>query len=256
MARTPMWRRYLRFWGADAPADIDNEISFHLEELVKHLQVRGLSEEDARTEAARRFGDVARVRSECVIAEDRSMRVSRRRDARDALSQDARDAFRALTRNRGFTVGAALILALGIGLNTASFSFNKALLFPALPVGDPAGIARVWSQNLARGIFATPLSEGDVADLIAANRSFDDVAAYAVEPVTLTGSRDAERIPAMRTTTNLLRLLRVSPALGRAFEEGDANASATRVAILSDRAWRNRFGADPSAVGRDLLIDG
>ena len=251
-----MWRRYLRFWGDDAPSDIDNEISFHLEELVKHLKARGLSDQEARTEAARRFGDVARVRAECVTSTERSMRVSRRRDARDALSQDARDALRALTKSHGFTVGAALILALGIGLNTASFSFNKALLFPAIPVGDPAGIARVWSQNTVQGIFATPLSEGDVADLIAANRSFDDVAAYAVEPVTLTGGRDAERIPAMRATTNLFPLLHVSPALGRAFDQGDANAGTTPVAILSDRAWRNRFGADSSSVGRDILING
>jgi hypothetical protein len=92
-ADKPMWRRYLRFWGADAPADIDSEISFHLEEL------------------AQRFGAVARVRAECVTAEERAVRASKRRDARYDLSQDARDAFRSLTRNRGFTVGAALILA-------------------------------------------------------------------------------------------------------------------------------------------------
>ncbi len=132
-----------------------------------------MSEEEARAEAARRFGDVARVRAECVTAEERSVRVAKRRDARDAV--------RSLTRNRGFTVGAALILALGISLNTTSFSFNKALLFPTLPIGDPSSIARVWSQNMARGICATPLSEGHLADLVAANRSFDDVAAYAVE---------------------------------------------------------------------------
>ena len=66
-----MWRRYLRFWGDDAPSDIDNEISFHLEELVRHLRARGLSDEAARGEAAQRFGDVARVRSECVTAEER-----------------------------------------------------------------------------------------------------------------------------------------------------------------------------------------
>ena len=251
-----MWRRYLRFWGADPPADIDNEISFHLEELVKHLSARGLSEDEARVEAARRFGDVARVRSECVSAEERSIRVSRRRDGRDALSQDVRDAYRSLTKNRGFTLGAALILALGIGLNTTSFSFNKALLFPALPVGDPAGIARMWSQNMARGIFATPLSEGDFADLTAASRSFEDVAAYAIEPVTLTGGREAERIPAIRATTSLLRLLRVSPVLGRGFGQGDALTNATPAAILTDRTWRNRFGGDPSVIGRDIVLNG
>src|SRR5262245_9050542 len=98
-AGKPMWRRYLRFWGADAPADIDNEISFHLEELVKHLRARGLSDDEARAEASRRFGDIARVRAECITAEEQSMRVSSRRDARDALAQDARDALRSLTRN-------------------------------------------------------------------------------------------------------------------------------------------------------------
>ncbi len=255
-AHKPMWRRYLRFWGADARADVDNELSFHLEELVKHLRARGLSEEEAHAEAARRFGDVARVRAECVTADERSMRVSRRRDARDALSQDVRDAFRSLSRNPGFTFGAALILALGIGLNTTAFSFNKALLLPSLPIAEPETIARVWSQNLGRGLFATPLSEGDVADLIAANRSFGDVAAYAVDSVTLTGPREAERIPALRATTNLLQLLRTPPALGRAFEQEDGQSGATPVVIISNRTWRNRFGADPSAVGRDIVING
>jgi predicted permease len=251
-----MWRRYLRFWGADPPADIDSEIDFHLGELVRHLMARGMTADRARTEAARRFGNVDRVRSECVVVDEGSRRAASRREAVDALSQDIRDAFRALRGHPAFTAGAALILALGIGFNTTVFSFNKALLFPSLPIDDPPGIARMWSQNMARGIYVQPLSEGDVADLIATSRLFEEVAAYAIRPVTLTGVSEPERIPALSATTNLFALLRVSPALGRAFGPQDATNDANAVAIVSDRAWRNRFGSDPEAVGRDIVLDG
>ncbi|HEU4693616.1 MAG TPA: ABC transporter permease [Vicinamibacterales bacterium] len=251
-----MWRRYLRFWGADPPADVDAEIDFHLEELVRHLVARGMTPEQARAEASKRFGNVARVRSECVSVDEGSMKAATRREARDALSQDIRDGFRALRGNSTFTVGAAVILALGIGFNTTVFSFNKALLFPSLPIADPPGIARMWSQNTARGILVQPLSEGDVADLFAASQSFEEIAGYAIQSVTLTGTTEPERIPALRATTNLFALLRVSPAMGRAFHTQDAANSASPVAILSDRAWRNRFGSDPSAVGQDIVLDG
>jgi putative ABC transport system permease protein len=254
--KTPMWRRYLRFWGADPPADVDAEIDFHLEELVRHFVARDMTPEQARAEASRRFGNVAHVRAECADVDEGSMRAATRREALDALSQDVRDGVRALRANPAFTVGATLILALGIGFNTTVFSFNKALLFPSLPIDDPPSLARVWSQNAARGIFVQPLSEGDVADLFATSRSFEQVAAYAIRPVTLTGTGEPDRIPALRATTNLFTLLRVSPAVGRAFQPQDATNRDSPVAILSDRAWKNRFGSDPAVVGRDIVLDG
>jgi putative ABC transport system permease protein len=252
----PMWRRYLRFWGADSPADVDAEIDFHIDELVKHFIARGMSADEARREASRRFGNVARVRSECLTVDQGSAHAATRREALDALSQDLRDALRGLTKNPGFTVGAALILAAGIGLNTTVFSFNKALLFPSLPIGEAPNIVRMWSQNMGRGIFVQPVSEGDAADLIAASHSFEDVATYAVRSVTLTGGSEAERIPAMQATTNLFALLRVSPTLGRAFQPQDATSNASPVAIVSDRAWKNRFASDPATVGRDIILNG
>ena len=254
--RTPMWRRYLRFWGDDPPDDIDSEIDFHLDQLVRHLVDRGMNPDQARIHAARRFGNVARVRLECVDIGQGSIRAATRREVLDALSQDIRDAFRGLRANPAFSAGATLILALGIGFNTTVFSFNKALLFPSLPIDDPPGIARMWSQNMARGIYAQPLSEGDLANVIATSRSFEEVAAYTIRPVTLTGMAEPERISALSATTNLFTLLRASPATGRGFAPQDAADDAGPVAILSDRSWRNRFGSDPAAVGRDIVLDG
>ena len=256
MGKTAMWRRYLRFWGADPPADVDAEIDFHLDALVQHFIARGMTADQARREASRRFGNVARVRSECLTVDKGSMRSATRREALDALSQDFRDSLRGLTRNPGLTLGAVLILALGIGLNTTVFSFNKALLFPSLPIGDPPTLVKMWSQNLTRGIFAQPLSEAAAAAAVSAGQSFDDVAAYTVEPVTLTGGVEAECIPSMRATTNLFTLLRVAPEDGRNFQPDDATSAGSPVAIISDRAWKNRYGGDPSAIGRDIILNG
>jgi predicted permease len=254
-AKTPMWRRYLRLWGPNPRADLESEISYHLDELVAHLIARGMTPEQAHADALRRFGSVSRVRDECHHVDQRVIRERRRRDMRDALWNDIVDAGRGLTRSPGFTIGATLILALGIGLNTAVYSFNKALLFPSVPIGDPSRVVRVWSHSDAHGVFVNPLSEGDVADVMDATRSFEAFAAFALGLVTVTGGREAEQVPAIRATVNLFPLLQVSPSLGRPFTEQDATRD-DPVVILSDRTWRNRFGGDPAIVGRTISIDG
>jgi predicted permease len=256
MASTPMWRRYLRFWGPDPQADVDTEIAGHLQQLVQHYVEQGMTPDEARTAALARFGDAARVREECVAVGDASQRAVKRRQLLDAAWQDLRDAWRGVTRNPGFTAGSALILALGIGFNTAVYSFNTALLFPDVPLGSPARIVRLWAQNMTRGVYVMPLSEGEAADLMTTARSFESLAAYSVESVTLTGRADPERILALRGTTNLSRVLQVSPVRGRGFSEDDAFGTGNPTLILSHRAWRTRFGGDPAAVGRDIHLNG
>ena len=251
-----MWRRYLRLWGPNPRADVDAEISYHLDELVAYLIARGMTPEQAQTEAMRRFGSVSRVRAECDIVDQQSIRETRRRDVRDALRNDLVDAGRGLTRAPGLTVGAALILALAIGLNTATYSFNKALLFPTLPIGDVPHIVRLWSQNMGRGVFANPMSEGEIADLAASTQSFETIAAYALQPMTLTGGSNAERVPVVRATINLFPLLQVAPSRGRPFASEDATRQTDPVAILSYRTWQNRFASAADVVGQTIHLDG
>jgi predicted permease len=256
MSATPMWRRYLRFWGADPPADVDAEIDFHVEALVQHYVARGMPPGQARREAACRFGDIARVREECVTLGEASLRTVRRRQVLDSLWHDINDAARSLRKNPGFTAGAALILALGIGINTTIYSFNAAVLVPTVPLGDASRLVRLWAQNLSRGVYVSPLSEADAADLAAGSRSLASVAAFAVQPMTLTTGTEVERITALRSTPNLLTVLQASPAAGRDFTAADADAPGNRVAIISHLTWQRRFGADPSVLGRDLHLDG
>jgi len=251
-----MWRRYLRLWGPNPRADVDAEISYHLDELVAYLIARGMTPEQAHAEAMRRFGSVSRVRAECDIVDQQGIRERRRRDMRDALWNDFLDAGRGLTRAPGLTIGAALILALGIGLNTATYSFNKALLFPTVPIGDAPHIVRLWSQNMGRGVFANPMSEGEIADLAASTQSFETIAAFALRPMTLTGGSNAERVPVIRATINLFPLLQVAPSRGRPFASEDATRQNDPVAILSYRTWQNRFASTTDVVGQTIRLDG
>jgi predicted permease len=256
MGTTPLWRRYLRFWGTDSQADVETEIAFHLEELAQLYVARGMPPEQAEIEALRRFGSVAHVRSQCVTIAESSVRVARRRGIVDSAWHDLLDAGRSLRRNVGFTVGAALILAFGIGLNITTYSFNKALFFPAVPIGDAQQVVGLWAQHVPRGVFFSPLSEPELAHLAAANRSFEAVAAYTIQPVTLTGGSDAQPLLAMRTTTNLFSLLRVSPAEGRAFTTEDVVGDGDPVVIVSHRTWQTRLASSAPAIGRTLHLNG
>ena len=96
MARTPMWRRHLRFWGSDVRADVDAEIAFHVDELVDRLVQEGRDPVEARAEAARRFGDCARIQAACVAIDRGWERRRRWRQLLADLRQDLRLGIRML----------------------------------------------------------------------------------------------------------------------------------------------------------------
>jgi putative ABC transport system permease protein len=88
MTQTPAWRRYLRFWGPDLAADVDDEVRFHIESHVETLIAEGMSPEAARAEVLRRFGDVRRVKRAVRAMDERHVRADRRAASWEALRQD------------------------------------------------------------------------------------------------------------------------------------------------------------------------
>src|SRR3712207_2456511 len=164
----PPWRRYLRFWGTDVRADVDDELRFHVEALEAEYRAAGLGPAAARAEARRRFGDYERVAAACREIDQLMERDVKRADLWDALRQDVGFAFRSMRRAPGFTAVVLLTLALGIGATTAIFTVVKGVLLEPLPYAQPERLVRVWQANTQTGEARGMASENDVVDWRAA----------------------------------------------------------------------------------------
>ena len=168
---------------------------------------------------------------------------------------DLRYALRVLARQPGFTIVAALTLAIGIGANTAIFSIVNAVLLRPLPLSNPESLVVLWSNTRPeRGGAASP---DDFMDFRRDQRSFTDIAAMANSSATLTSrGAEAERLRGMRVSGGLLSILGVPPRLGRDFAREEDTPGGPRVVILSHGLWERRFASDPALVGKTLSLDG
>jgi predicted permease len=169
------------------------------------------------------------------------------------LMQDLRYALRGLRQRPGFTAIAVLTLALGIGANTAIFSVANGVLLRSLPYDRPDRLVMIWGHRTQEP--QAELSTSEYWDLSEQGRSFSRIAAYVDGTATLTGGGAPERLRAGYLTGDALPVLGVTPALGRGFTVEEDRPNGPRAVLLSDALWRRRFGADPSIVGRVLILD-
>ena len=172
-----------------------------------------------------------------------------------SLSQDVRYSLRMLLKNKGFTVVAALTLALGIGVNTAMFSVLNTFLFRSLPYPQSERLVRVW--RVSPHSQSWPFSAGNFFDQRAQNTVFDKMAAYNFASRNLTEQgQTAERLLSLAATADFFPLFDVAPARGRVFKPEEFEPGADNVIVLTDRFWQRRFGSDPNIVGRTIQLDG
>ena len=173
---------------------------------------------------------------------------------------DLKVAARALRRSPGFTAAAVLVLALGIGANTAVFSAVKATLLASPPFPDPADLVllELTDSSTARPgpARAFPWSYPKYQVLASADLPLASLGAYAVRTLALTGAGDPRRLDVEVVTPRYLDVLGAPPALGRGFQEVDDVEGAPPTVILGARLWRERFGSDPAVVGRDVTLNG
>jgi predicted permease len=172
-----------------------------------------------------------------------------------SVSQDLRYSLRMLLKHKGFTVVAALTLALGIGVNTAMFSVLNTFLFGSMPYPHSEQLMRVWRTSPHSQRW--PHSAANFFDQHDQNTVFDKMAAYNFTSRNLTEhGQTAERLVGLAATADFFPMLGVAPAHGRVFKPEEFEPGADSVIVLSDRLWTRRFASDPNVVGRKIQVDG
>ena len=168
------------------------------------------------------------------------------------LGRDLRRAVRGLSRSAGFAATVALILALGIGSNTAMFSIVYSILLRPLPYADAGGIVSISESSGVMGSISGMFFSNRSMDLLQENAdSFSVLAAYQETRRELSGVATTGAV----VSPSMFQLLRASPSLGRLFQEDEALPGAGRVVLLSHRAWVTRFAADPDIIGTLIDLD-
>ncbi|MCZ6915710.1 MAG: ABC transporter permease [Gemmatimonadetes bacterium] len=236
---------------------IEEEFSFHIEQLVELLMAEGLPRADAEREAARRFGNAQLYRSSCLAMQVPRRDRGEKRERFGAMVRDIRYAWRTLLRAPGFSIVVVITLALGIGANTAIFSVVNGVLMRPLGFAEPDRLAVVWETNPASGMGVSAASVPTFLDWRTESKSFSSLTAYQWASITLQDPHEAVELQGILASGNYFTTLGVTPMLGRLFQQDDEVAGARgTVAVISHRLWRERFGGDPDIIGRTLTLDG
>jgi predicted permease len=251
------WLRYFAFWKRDPRRDATDEIRFHLDMRVKDLVARGMPRDQAEQQAEREFGDARAVQQQVERIDTRMMQREERTEWWSDLARDIRVGMRSLRNSPAFTVAAVLCAALGIGVTAAIVSAANAILVRPLPFPEDDQLVAITAENTERGYKRTNIGWPDYESWRAENRAFTGIGIWTWSTHTLSDeSLEAERVEGANVAANVFTLLRVQPARGRLFVEGEDRPGAPRVALMSDRLWRRRFGGDTTIVGKSIIADG
>src|SRR5689334_19205706 len=153
------------------------------------------------------------------------------------LLADLKHGFRVLLRTPLSTICTIAALAIGIGSTTALFSVVHALLMKPLPYKDADALVVVWEHNLPRNRPRNVISPANFLQWRERSRSFESLAAFTQNRMTLTGSGEPQELATITVTSNIFDTLGVSPFLGRGFVAGEDAAGAPRTLVLSHAAW-------------------
>jgi predicted permease len=238
------WKRLSR--RTQMEAQLEKELTFHLEQHTALLIARGIAPDEARRQARLALGGPEQVKEQC-------------RDARgtrwlEDFLQDTRYALRTFRRNPGFTLIALLILSLGIGATTVMFAvINSVLLRPlSYPQSDRLLTLRVSTEQIGE---LWGFSNFDFGDVKRESKTVT-LAAWTYAGGTISGRGEPEYVNGRNISADLFSMLRISPLQGRAFSPDEDRPGATPVAMISYGLWQRDFGGQQSAIGEPLVYEG
>jgi predicted permease len=171
------------------------------------------------------------------------------------LLQDLRYGLRMLVKKPTFTIVTVLMLALGVGANTAIFSIVNAVLLRSLPYPDPDRLVRVFFNEPGVGSRDVRFSKPELDDLQTRSGVFEDVTPIFEGSEDVTGAGQPERVEGVNGSFSYFSMLGVTPQIGRLFGPQDFVPGFAAEAVISDGLWRRSYGADPNVVGRTIRLD-
>jgi putative ABC transport system permease protein len=228
-----------------AEDELSREVASHLAMLADDFERQGMSSEEARLAALRALGGLEQVKQA-------------HRDERTPLwieqtIQDLRYGARMLTRSPGFTIAAALTLALGIGASTAIFSAVNPILFQPLPY--PHSDRLMMIQEMRKDGSPRRPTFGTFLGMTQGNQSFEAMAVVKPWQPTVIGTIHPERLDGQLVSSGYFRALGILPVLGRDFNVQDDRFRGPNAVILSDRLWLRLTSRDPAIVGKQIKLD-
>jgi len=168
------------------------------------------------------------------------------------LWQDIRYGIRMLLRKPGFTFIVVLVLALGIGPNTAIFSVVNGVILRPLPFEDPDHLVMVWGTIPEKGWYQMPTSFPNFLDLRDQNQVLGGIAAYQLGGFALTVKSESQQVQGGRVSDDFFQVLGVQPSLGRVFSDEEQDPD---VVVISHDLWQHQFGSDPHVIGKTMTLN-
>src|SRR5580704_9088160 len=228
--------------------DLDEELRAYQEMATEEKIKQGMSRKDALREVRLDRGSVDAAK-EVIRSGGWEFFV-------ETCWRDLRFGVRMLCKNPGFTIIAAVTLAIGIGANTAIFSVIDRVLLQPLPYPHPEELVAV--RHTAPGLNIKDLSSADSCYFIyrEQSRTFQDIGLFRNDSVNITGMAGPERVSALDVTDGVLPILGVSVTLGRTFTPADDSPRSAKTVMLSFGFWQRKFGGDHSVIGKTITVDG
>jgi predicted permease len=227
--------------------ELADEMAEHLAERIADFREEGYAEVEARARAHRQFGNVT-LRQE-------DSRAAWGWNTLEQFWQDVRFGCRVLGRTPGFTATIVIILALGIGMNTAMFSAVKAVLLSALPYPQPERMVRL-GQTAKDGHVKQLVSGPDFRDWRAQSQTVESMATFAVWDATLSGSFPARRVRLGAVGAGFFDAMGTGAAIGRTFRAEEQRPGGTPTVVLGYELAQSVFGAPAGAIQRTVGLDG